>query len=93
VQATTEIIAAADADILVLLNVDFDAGHAALDALAEQIAAKGHPYPHRLALPPNSGRPTGVDLDGDGRSWRARDAVGFGFFTGSSCPATASAPR
>lgn len=75
-------IAAADADILLLLNVDHDAGHAALDALAETLAAGGQPYPHRLALPPNSGRPTGVDLDGDGRSWRARDAVGFGFFTG-----------
>jgi endonuclease/exonuclease/phosphatase family metal-dependent hydrolase len=82
VEATTEVIAAADADILVLMDVDFDAGRAALDALADSLAAAGQPYPHRLALPPNSGRPTAVDLDGDGRTWRARDAVGFGYFTG-----------
>lgn len=82
VEATLEVIAAADADILVLLNLDHDADLVALDTLAGRLAEKGHPYPHRLARMPNSGRPTGVDLDGDGRSWRARDAVGFGFFTG-----------
>jgi hypothetical protein len=40
------------------------------------------PYPHRFAAPPNVGQPTGVDLDGDGRTWRARDAHGYGLFSG-----------
>lgn len=75
-------IAAADADILLLLDIDYDAGLAALTALAGALEAVGRPYPHRLALSPNSGRPTGIDLDGDGRSHRARDAHGFGYFTG-----------
>jgi hypothetical protein len=82
VLATERVIAAAEADVLLLLNMDFDAGRVALDALAERLAAEGHDYPHRLSLMPNSGRPTGVDLDGDGRTWRARDAVGYGLFTG-----------
>jgi hypothetical protein len=42
----------------------------------------GCALPHRFAAPPNTGRPTGVDLDGDGRSWRARDAHGYGLFSG-----------
>lgn len=62
--------------------MDFDAGGAALDALAGALAGAGLDYPHRLALRPNTGMPTGLDLDGDGRTWRARDAQGYGFFNG-----------
>ncbi len=63
--------------------MDHDAGLAALDAVADSLRAAGIEYPHRSALAPNAGRPTGVDLDGDGRYWRARDAHGFGLFTGN----------
>jgi hypothetical protein len=35
-----------------------------------------------ISPPPNTGRPTGVDLDGDGRTYRARDAHGYGLFSG-----------
>jgi hypothetical protein len=62
--------------------MDHDAGLAALSALAATLEEAGRAYPHRLALAPNTGRPTGIDLDGDGRSHRARDAQGFGYFTG-----------
>lgn len=82
VDATIRVIAAADADILVLQGVDYDAEGAALTALAGRLAQAGRPYPHRLSLRPNTGRPTGVDIDGDGRSWRARDAHGYGHFNG-----------
>jgi hypothetical protein len=82
VLATLRIIAAADADIILLLDIDHDPGHAALSALTDALAEMGSAYPHVHAAPPNSGRPTGVDLDGDGRSWRARDAHGYGLFSG-----------
>lgn len=70
--------------MLLLLDVDHDGGLAALTALSEALTEIGAPYPHRFAAAPNSGVPTGVDLDGDGRSWRARDAHGYGLFTGQA---------
>lgn len=79
VLATIAVIDAVEPDVLLLLDVDHDAGGAALDAFAERL---GPAYPHRVTLPPNSGRPTGFDLDGDGRTWRARDAHGYGLFSG-----------
>jgi hypothetical protein len=82
VAATLAVIAAGGADIVLLQDIDWDAGGATLDALAAALAAAGAEYPHRLALRPNTGVPTGLDLDGDGRSWRARDAQGYGRFTG-----------
>lgn len=82
IAATIAVIAAADADILVLQDLDYDAGGAALAALAEGLAQAGAPYPHHLALRPNTGWPTGVDIDGDGQSHRARDGHGYGLFNG-----------
>ena len=51
--------------------------------MAESLEAAGAVYPHMLALAPNAGRPTGLDLDGDGRTYRARDAQGYGLFRGN----------
>jgi len=82
VRAAVAVISAAGADVLVLQGIDFDGGGAALAALADRLDGTGATYPHRLALRPNTGMPTGVDIDGDGRSWRARDAHGYGFFNG-----------
>ncbi|WP_168219707.1 endonuclease/exonuclease/phosphatase family protein [Pseudotabrizicola formosa] len=67
------------ADVLVLSGVDYDAGGMALDALN---AALQQPYPHRAALRPNTGLPSGFDLDGNGRTEEARDAIGFGRYPG-----------
>lgn len=80
--ATIEVIAAVDADLIVLQDVDYDADLLALTALAGLLDRAGVSYPYRHALRPNTGRPTGIDLDGDGRSSRARDAQGYGFFNG-----------
>ncbi|WP_318527625.1 endonuclease/exonuclease/phosphatase family protein [Actibacterium sp. XHP0104] len=82
VQAVIAIIAHAAPDVVLLQGIDHDAAGAALDALAEGLARAGHPYPHRLALRPNSGLRTGLDHDGDGRSDGPRDAQGYGEFTG-----------
>lgn len=82
IAATVAVIAASQADIVVLQGMDYDAGAAALDAFADRLSQAGAAYPHRLALRPNTGLPSGVDLDGDGRSWRARDAQGYGWFNG-----------
>jgi endonuclease/exonuclease/phosphatase family metal-dependent hydrolase len=82
IDATVAVIAAAGADIVVLQGIDYDAGLAALDALAHRLDRAGSPYAHRLALRPNTGWPTGVDIDGDGVAHRARDAHGYGFFNG-----------
>ncbi|WP_420821928.1 endonuclease/exonuclease/phosphatase family protein [Pseudorhodobacter turbinis] len=71
-----------DADILVLTDVDYDHGRAALTALAGALDAAGIAYPHRFTARPNGGMATGLDLDGDGRLGGPGDAQGFGFFAG-----------
>lgn len=81
-RAAVAVITALDADVLLLTDMDYDPGLAALEALGVLLAAAGSPYPHRFALRPNSGLPTGLDLDGDGRSGRAEDAQGWGRFPG-----------
>ncbi|MBE9637525.1 endonuclease/exonuclease/phosphatase family protein [Salipiger mangrovisoli] len=80
--AALDALATADADVLLLTDMDFDLGLAALTELAARLAERGAPYPHRLALPPNSGLDSGADLDGDGQLGGPRDAQGYGAFTG-----------
>lgn len=82
IQATLAVLLAARADVLVLQGIDYDAGLAALTALAEGLGGRGLSYPYRLALRPNTGMPTGLDLDGNGRRGEARDAQGYGWFGG-----------
>ncbi|MCA3442859.1 MAG: endonuclease/exonuclease/phosphatase family protein [Rhodobacter sp.] len=82
VEAAAQVIAHADPDVLVLLGIDYDYGLAALGAFADRVAAAGTVYPHRFALRPNTGRATGLDMDGDGRRGGPRDAQGYGRFAG-----------
>jgi hypothetical protein len=82
VEAVARVIAESDADVILLLGIDFDLDLRALDALAARVAARGAVYPHRLALRPNTGMATGLDLDGNGRRGEARDAQGYGRFAG-----------
>jgi hypothetical protein len=81
-EAAMDVIATARADVIVLLDIDWDMDGAALDALAAGLSARGLDYPHRVAPRPNAGVPSGFDLDGDGRTHEARDALGYGRFTG-----------
>lgn len=80
--ALAHVIAVLDADILLLHDIDLDAGGATSAALGRFLAQNGAPYPHILAPMPNAGVPSGLDLNGDGRLGRANDALGFGAFRG-----------
>ena len=80
--ALAQVIAVLDADILLLHDIDLDAGGATSAALGRFLAQNGAPYPHILAPMPNAGVPSGLDLNGDGRLGRANDALGFGAFRG-----------
>lgn len=80
--AAAGIIAATAPDAILLTGFDWDLDGRALAAFAALLAEAGHPMPHLLAPRPNSGMPTGLDLDGDGRRGQPRDAQGYGRFTG-----------
>ena len=83
-EAALDVIAHVDADVILLGDVDWDAGGAGLDALRARLAGHGLDYAHAVALRPNAGVPSGRDVDGDGRLGEAEDALGWGRFTGES---------
>jgi hypothetical protein len=80
--AVIAVLVALDADVVLLTGIDYDARAEALSALAARLAAAGQPYPYHLALRPNTGIPTGRDLNGNGRLGEPRDAMGWGRFPG-----------
>lgn len=82
IEAVVRVLAALDADVVLLTAVDYDRGGVALDLLAERLAAVGAAYPHRFALRPNTGMQTGFDVDGNGRIGDPQDAQGWGLFSG-----------
>lgn len=83
VQAVVRVLVALQADVILLTSVDYDRGGVALKLLAEKLAIQGLEYPHSLAFRPNTGKQTGFDLDGNGRMGDARDAQGFGLYSGN----------
>lgn len=85
-----DLLVAARADILVLTDFDFDAGLVALGTLRDLLADQGQVYDHVFAKRPNTGIPTDLDLDGDGRRGGPRDAQGYGWFSGQSGQAVLS---
>lgn len=82
IAAAVRVLAALDADVLLLTAVDYDLDAVALGLLADKLAAAGSPYPHRLALRPNTGLQTGLDVDGNGLLGDPGDAQGWGLFSG-----------
>ena len=84
VAAVVAVLARLDADVLLLTGFDYDYAGAALQSLADDLAAAGVKYPYHMALRPNTGVQTGLDIDGDGRTGKARDAQGFGRFAGAA---------
>ncbi len=84
VAAVVAVLQRLDADVVVLTGIDYDYGQAAITALQADLATAGADYPHVLALRPNAGVQTGLDLDGNGQTGEARDAQGFGRFAGSA---------
>ena len=77
IDAVLAIVAEVSPDVLLLTDFDYD-----LDGLALAAFAARAGYDHSFAAAPNSGVPTGLDLDGNGRLGEARDAQGYGRFTG-----------
>ncbi|WP_405403506.1 endonuclease/exonuclease/phosphatase family protein [Paracoccus sp. Ld10] len=82
VLAAARVITHAAPDAILLTGLDWDLDNRALTAFADLLAEHGHAMPHQYATQPNRGLPTGLDLDGDGRAGRSRDAQGYGAFTG-----------
>ncbi|QYZ72000.1 endonuclease/exonuclease/phosphatase family protein [Neotabrizicola shimadae] len=82
VMAVTEVLASLDADVVLLVGMDWDAQLLAAQALAGRLAQAGATYPELQSLRPNTGQPTGLDLDRNGRLGEARDAQGWGRFPG-----------
>jgi len=79
-------------DILLLAELDYDAGGAALAAFRQVLAEgpEGLLLPYRYQGPGNSGWPSGLDLDGDGTSAGPDDAWGWGRFEGQGAMALLS---
>ncbi len=71
-------------DVVHLMGLDHDTEGHALAALVQALAEAGLDYPHSLTARPNSGLATGLDMDGNGKLGEARDAQGYGRFTGDS---------
>lgn len=75
--AVAQVIGANDPDIIAIQDFDYDLTGAALSAFADLLG-----YPHHFARLPNTGMATDFDMDGNGRKGEARDAMGYGTFSG-----------
>ncbi|WP_108658923.1 endonuclease/exonuclease/phosphatase family protein [Acuticoccus kandeliae] len=79
-----EVIQRVRPDVLVLQEIDRDAGGESLTLFVDTYLARGEQgaapidYPFRLFPPSNTGVLSGADLDGDGTITRPGDAKGFG---------------
>ncbi|MGA9434775.1 MAG: endonuclease/exonuclease/phosphatase family protein [Roseobacter sp.] len=82
VQAVASVLATVDPDIVSLQSFDYDLNGTALAAFTDVLRDKGLDYPYRFAARPNTGIPTGLDMDGDGRRAEPRDAQSYGSFSG-----------
>lgn len=87
VLAVAEILQRVRPDIVLINEIDHDPQGLAVGALVDLVAAggrdtKGLAYGHVFAAPVNTGVPSGLDLDGDGRTMGPADALGYGRFPG-----------
>ncbi len=82
VNHVAQVIAQVNPDIVLLTGIDYDFYNVTLDAFVDLLETMGAPYAYRFAKRPNSGLTTGLDMDGDGKSGTARDAQGYGRFSG-----------
>ncbi|GFZ88570.1 endonuclease/exonuclease/phosphatase family protein [Nesterenkonia alkaliphila] len=74
-------------DVLILTGVSYDEDQQIAEQLSGYLAsgqysAAGLDYPYVFTAPTNSGRESGVDLDGDGSIGGPGDAVGYGEYPG-----------
>lgn len=83
VAAISQVVTHLAPDILFLQGMDYDADLLGAKALRDQFFQGGLEYPHVFALPPNTGLPTGLDMNGDARLHTPPDAQGYGKFRGA----------
>lgn len=75
-------------DILLVNEIDYDDGGMTVNAFGDeyleisQNGLEAMNYPHRHAIPSNTGQPSMLDLDGNGQSTDANDAWGYGIYPG-----------
>jgi hypothetical protein len=88
-RAVAQIIQLVNPDILLLQEFDYDPAGAALREFQSNYLARRHgeaspvrEFPYTFIGPVNTGRPSGFDLDNDGRVGGGEDALGFGEFPG-----------
>lgn len=82
ISAVIKVISASAPDILALQGFDHDLENHALRAFQSALKDAGHPMEFAHSTQPNAGLATGLDMDGNGRTGEARDAQGYGRFTG-----------
>ena len=92
VLAVIQVIQTVQPDILVMQAFDHDDRGLALVAFREKLAAgpDGIDYPYWFAPPGNEGRPSFMDLNGDGYENDWADSLGFGKFPGGEAMAMLS---
>lgn len=78
VEAWLKVVEAADPDVLVIGDIDYDLHAVALRMLADRL----DDYPYSFTRRPNRGLDSGIDRDGDGRFGEPEDAEGYGTFAG-----------
>lgn len=82
-QAIVTSITALNADVLLLTGIDYDLRGETLGGLNQLLAKAGANYPYTIGLRPNSGLPTGFDIDQNGRKGEARDSMAYGRYLGA----------
>lgn len=82
IAAAIALIERVDADVLLLLNFDYDLENQAARALISLMSGKTPRYPFVFSFAPNTGMPSGVDVNADGYFGDAVDAQGHGRFPG-----------
>jgi hypothetical protein len=90
IAAVANLLVQLDADVLTLQGFDYDLENEALSAFAEALRTRGLDYPYLFAAPPNAGRQTTLDLDGDGKFAGPGDAHGYGRYFGQGSMALLS---
>ncbi len=83
VVAITQVVTHLAPDILFLQGVDYDADLLGAKALRDHFGKRELDYPHVFSLPPKTGIPTGLDMNGDRRLRTPADAQGYGKFRGA----------
>ncbi|WP_157697150.1 endonuclease/exonuclease/phosphatase family protein [Brachybacterium avium] len=88
IRAVAEIIQINNPDVLLLNEFDFDESGEGVDLFREKYLEVGQNgkspvrYPYAFTAPVNTGVPSGLDLNHDGRADGPDDAWGFGAFPG-----------